>query len=55
MLGYPYAHYGDYDYDYPYYDYAYDDSYYGDGGCYVVQRRVHTRYGWRIRPIQVCG
>jgi hypothetical protein len=22
---------------------------------YVVQRRVHTRYGWRIRPIQVCG
>jgi hypothetical protein len=34
-LGYPYAYYGDY--DYPYYDYAYDDSYYGDGGCYVVQ------------------
>ena len=54
-LGYPYAYYGDYDYDYPYYDYAYDDSYYGDGGCYVVQRRVHTRYGWRIRPVQVCG
>jgi hypothetical protein len=53
-LGYPYA-YGDYNYDYPYYDYAYDDSYYGDGGCYVVQRRVHTRYGWRIRPVQVCG
>ena len=54
-LGYPYGYYGDYDYDYPYYDYAYDDSYYGDGGCYVVQRRVHTRYGWRIRPVQVCG
>jgi hypothetical protein len=52
-LGYPYAYYGDY--DYPYYDYAYDDSYYGDGGCYVVQRRVHTRHGWRIRPVQVCG
>jgi hypothetical protein len=50
-LGYPYAYYGDYDYDYPYYD----DSYYGDGGCYVVRRRVHTRYGWRIRPVQVCG
>jgi hypothetical protein len=54
-LGYPYAYYGDYDYDYPYYDYAYDDSYYGDGGCYVVQRRVHTRYGWRLRPVQVCS
>jgi hypothetical protein len=54
-LGYPYAYYGDYDYDYPYYDSAYDDSYYGDGGCYVVQRRVHTRYGWRVRAVQVCG
>jgi hypothetical protein len=47
----PYA-YDDY-YDYP--DYAYDDSYYNDGGCYVVQRRVHTRYGWRLQPTQVCG
>ena len=53
-LGNPYAYYGDYDYDYPY-DYANDDSYYGDGGCYVVQRRVHTRYGWRVRPVQACG
>jgi hypothetical protein len=51
-VGYPYAYYDDY---YPYYDYAYDDAYYGDGGCYVVQRRVHTRHGWRIRPVQVCG
>jgi hypothetical protein len=42
------------DYGYPYYGY-YNDSYSGDGGCYVVQRRVHTRYGWRIRPVQVCG
>jgi len=48
----PYAYYDDY-YDYP--DYAYDDSYYNDGGCYVVQRRVHTRHGWRIQPTQVCG
>jgi hypothetical protein len=47
----PYA-YDDY-YNYP--DYAYDDSYYDDGGCYVVQRRVHTRYGWRLQPTQVCG
>src|SRR6266403_2108096 len=54
-LGYPYASYDDYDYGYPYYDYANDDSDYGDGGCYVVQRRVHTRHGWRTRPVQVCG
>lgn len=39
--------------DYP--DYAYDDSYYDNGSCYVVQQRVHTSYGWRIRPVQVCG
>ena len=45
-VGYPYA-YADY---YPYYDYAYDDGYYG-GDCYLVQRRVLTRYGWRIRPV----
>ena len=32
-----------------------DDSYYDDGSCYVVQRRVHTRYGWRYHPVQVCG
>jgi hypothetical protein len=42
--------YDDY-WDYP--DYAYDDSY--DGNCYVVQQRVHTSHGWRIRPVQVCG
>jgi hypothetical protein len=46
------GYYDDY-YDYPYY--TADDSYYDDGGCYVVQRRVHTRYGWRLRPVQVCG
>jgi hypothetical protein len=47
---------------YPYgaYDY-YGGPYYGgdyyadDGGCYVVHRRVHTRYGWRVRPVEVCG
>ena len=43
---------------YPYYDdyypyYAYNDDYYADG-CYVVNRRVYTRYGWRLRPVQVC-
>jgi hypothetical protein len=60
-LGFGYPYYGDYGYpyyvDYPYY--AYDDSYYDgsyyDDGCYVVRRRVHTRYGWRIRPVRVCG
>jgi hypothetical protein len=51
---------GPYAYDDGYYDnsyYADDNSYYDDdsNGCYVVQQRVHTRYGWRVRPIQVCG
>jgi hypothetical protein len=45
-------YYDDY-YDYP--DYAYDDAYYDDGGCYVVQQRVLTTYGWRLRPVQVCN
>ncbi len=47
----PYYYYDGYD---PYYA-AYDDSYYDDGGCYVVQRRTWTPYGWRLRPIQVCN
>jgi hypothetical protein len=38
-----------------YYPYAYNDDYYNDGGCYVVRRRVHTRHGWRVRPVQICG
>ncbi|WP_338026091.1 hypothetical protein [Bradyrhizobium algeriense] len=46
----PYGYYNDYDYGY------YDDSYYyGDNGCYIVRRSVLTPYGWRIRPVQVCG
>ena len=44
---YPYGYYNDYAYD-PY-------AYYDDGGCYVVQRRVHTKHGWRRHPVQVCG
>ena len=43
---------------YPYNDYyAYESyPYYEDeGGCYVVRRRVHTAYGWRVRRVQVCG
>ena len=48
-LGYGYLDYG---YPYPYYgDYYADDG----GGCYVVRQRIHTRYGWRVRPVEVCG
>jgi hypothetical protein len=36
-------------------DYAYYDDYSYDNGCYIVNRRVHTSYGWRVRPVQVCG
>lgn len=46
--GWPYGYYDDYSY--------YDDSYYyGDSGCYIVRQSVLTRYGWRVRPVQVCG
>jgi hypothetical protein len=38
-----------------YYPYAHNDDYYDDGGCYLVRRRVMTRYGWRVRPVQLCG
>jgi hypothetical protein len=34
---------------------SYDDSSYGHGGCYIVQRRVHTRAGWRVHRVQICG
>ena len=45
-----YAAFAFWPYEYP--DY-YSDYYY-EGGCYVVNRREHTRHGWRVRPIQVC-
>jgi hypothetical protein len=50
-IGLGYGLYGPYGgYGYPYYD-----DYYADvGSCYVVRRRVHTRYGWRVRPVEVC-
>ena len=35
--------------------YGYDDYYADEGGCYIARQRVHTRYGWRIRPVEVCG
>jgi len=37
-----------------YYPYAYSD-YYEDGGCYLVRGRVLTSYGWRVRPVNICG
>jgi hypothetical protein len=40
---------------YAYGAYPYYDNYYDDGGCYLVGRRVMTRYGWRIRRVQVCA
>jgi hypothetical protein len=52
FVGFGLGSYGYYDGSYPY---AYNEDYYDDGGCYVVRRRVHTRYGWRVRPVQVCG
>jgi len=33
---------------------GYDSYAYGQGGCYLVQQRVMTPYGWRVRPVQVC-
>lgn len=44
-----------YDSGYPYFAGHYDDAYYYDGGCYIVRQRVLPRFGWRIRPVQVCG
>jgi hypothetical protein len=45
---------GYYGYGYP----SYDDGYYPyeeyAGVCYIVRRRVMTRYGWRIRRVSVC-
>jgi hypothetical protein len=49
----PYA-YG-WGYPYGYYGYPYADSGYDDGGCYLESRRVHTRHGWRLRRVEVCG
>jgi hypothetical protein len=43
----PYA-YGGYGYPYSY------GGYYDDGGCYLIRQRVMTRYGWRLRQVQVC-
>ena len=45
---------------YPPYDtegnYVYNSGgYYGDGSCYIVQRRIPTPYGWVLRPVQVCN
>jgi hypothetical protein len=44
----PYGYYGGYGSPY------YDDYYADETRCYVARRRVHTRYGWRIRPVEIC-
>jgi hypothetical protein len=45
------GYYGGYGYPYGYGGY-YDDD---EGGCYLVRRRVMTRYGWRIRRVEICN
>ena len=45
------AYYGGYGYPYGYGGYYDNDD---EGGCYLVRRRVMTRYGWRIRRVQIC-
>jgi hypothetical protein len=48
----PYGYYGGYGYPYGYGGYY---PYEGDAGvCYVVRRRVLTRYGWRMSRVSVC-
>jgi hypothetical protein len=43
-------------YGYPYgYGYPASYAYYGDGGCYLVRRRIWTSYGWRLQPVRVCN
>jgi hypothetical protein len=55
-VGLGYGLYGPYGYYGGYGGYPYNDGYYADeGGCYLVRRRVHTPYGWRIRPVEICG
>jgi len=43
----------------PYYAYAPGpyayNGYGGYGGCYWTRQRVWDGWGWRIRPVRVCG
>ena len=57
--GYYDAYYSGYPY-YPPYDtvgnYVYNaGGIYGDGSCYVIQRRIPVPYGWVLRPVQICN
>jgi hypothetical protein len=50
------GYYGAYGYGYGdpyYYGAGYDDGGYG-AQCYLVQQRVMTQWGWRVRRVQVC-
>jgi hypothetical protein len=51
---YGYGYYDGYDPYYAYPDQVYYDGGYGETGCALVHQRVHTRYGWRYRNVQVC-
>jgi hypothetical protein len=44
-----------YGYPYVYYPNGYGDSYDTSDGCNVVRRGMHTAYGPRQHPAQVCG
>ena len=39
--------------------YGYGPAYYGPGpyygGCYWTRQRVWDGWGWRVRPVRVCG
>jgi hypothetical protein len=48
--------YGAYGYPYGYgYGYPASYAYYGEGGCYLVRRRIWTTYGWRLQPVRLCN
>ena len=53
---YGYGGYGGYGGDGGYgYNSGYDSYAYDAGGCSLVQQRVMTPYGWRLRRVQVCN
>jgi hypothetical protein len=35
--------------------YAYGPGPYAYGGCYWTRQRVWDGWGWRVRPVRVCG
>jgi hypothetical protein len=41
-------------YGYPFGHGGYYDGYESYESCYLVRQRIHTRYGWRVRRVQIC-